>query len=250
MKAITQRIEEFIVDARNLLTFQTYDSWLRTLLAFLEVAVSPETASAIRDLGGEDSFNRWSEYRDRQLGYLEGLVIKLSVTVEPAQIDPGSSAYAGSQRAINSKRVFLVHGHDESAKESTARFLEKLTLTPVILHEQTNEGRTIIEKFEAHADVGYAVVLLTPDDVGGSAQTPEKLLGRARQNVILELGYFTGKLGRRCVCGLFRSGIEIPSDFHGVLFIELDPQGGWKTKLAQELVGVGMQIDLQGLLHG
>jgi predicted nucleotide-binding protein len=148
------------------------------------------------------------------------------------------------------KDVFLVHGHDESAKETTARFLEKLGLEVTILHEQASEGRTVIEKFEAHSDVGFAVVLLTPDDVGGVSTPSPTLRGRARQNVILELGYFTGKLGRQRVCGLFRSQVEIPSDLHGVLFIELDSQGGWRTRLAQELVSAGMQIDLQGLLHG
>jgi predicted nucleotide-binding protein len=99
-------------------------------------------------------------------------------------------------------------------KESVARFLEKLDLRPIILHEQPNKGRTVIEKFEAHSDVGFAVVLLTPDDVGGLASSPDKLSRRARQNVILELGYFIGKLGRAKVCALYKEGVEIPSDIH------------------------------------
>jgi predicted nucleotide-binding protein len=94
------------------------------------------------------------------------------------------------------------------------------------------------------------VVLLTPDDVGAAASARDKLNPRARQNVILELGYFTGRLGRGRVCGLFKPGVELPSDLHGVLFLELDSQGAWKTKLAQELLTAKMQIDLQGLLQG
>jgi predicted nucleotide-binding protein len=89
---------------------------------------------------------------------------------------------------------------------------------------------------------------MTPDDVGASVNEQNKLLGRARQNVILELGYFTGRLGRRKVCALFKPGIEIPSDFHGVLFLELDEPGAWKTKLANELRKAGMEIDVQALL--
>lgn len=250
MKTIGQRLEDFIESGYKLKDDDQYSAWSRRLLAFAEVALSPEAARAIRGLGGSLAPYEWNQYRDRQIGYLEALVTNLLEALTPTQVDSDTPTRLGSQHGFDSKRVFLVHGHDTSAKESVARFLEKLTLTPVILHEQANEGRTIIEKFEAHADVGYAVVLLTPDDVGGSAQKPKELVGRARQNVILELGYFTGRLGRRRVCGLFRPGIEVPSDFHGVLFIELDPQGGWKTKLAQELVGAGMQIDLQGLLHG
>src|SRR5258706_1627408 len=93
-----------------------------------------------------------------------------------------------------------------TAKQSVARFLEKLDLKPIILHEQPNKGRTIIEKFEAHADVGFAVVLLTPDDVGEAADRADKLKHRARQNVVLELGYFIGKLGRGRACDLHGAG--------------------------------------------
>jgi len=84
--------------------------------------------------------------------------------------------------------IFIVHGHDEAAKQVVARFIEKLGLKPIILHEQPNEGRTVIEKFEDYANVGFAVVLLTPDDIGASAKEKNKLKPRARQNAILELG--------------------------------------------------------------
>jgi len=90
----------------------------------------------------------------------------------------------GPMGPISGSKVFLVHGHDDSARETTARFLERLKLEPIILHEQANEGRTIIEKVEHYSEVVFAVVLLTPDDVGGlNAQNPE-LKPRARQNVI------------------------------------------------------------------
>lgn len=121
-----------------------------------------------------------------------------------------------------SRDVFLVHGHDNAVKESVARFLEKLDLRPIILHEQPNKGRTIIEKFEAHSDVGFAVVLLTPDDVGAVKAEADRVNPRARQNVILELGYFTGKLGRARVCALYTGEVEIPSDIHGVIYIRFD----------------------------
>lgn len=95
------------------------------------------------------------------------------------------------------RRIFVVHGHNEAARETVARFLERVGFEPVILHEQPNKGRTIIEKFESYADVGFAVVLLTADDVGGRDSVEgASLKARARQNVILELGYFLGKLGR------------------------------------------------------
>ena len=131
--------------------------------------------------------------------------------------------------------VFVVHGHDEGARESVARFLEKIGLTAIILREQPNQGRTTIEKFvDCAGEVGFAVVLLTPDDLGGAAATAGQFL-RARQNVIFELGYFVGSLGRGRACLLRKGEVEIPSDLYGVVYTELDHADGWKLQLAKEL---------------
>lgn len=125
-----------------------------------------------------------------------------------------------------------------------ARFLEKLGLKPIILHEQPNAGRTIIEKVERYSEVAFAVVLLTPDDVGGVAANPEPLNPRARQNVILELGYFLGKLGRAHVAALLKGDVERPSDYDGVVYIAMDSGGAWKLQLARELKTAGLNVDL------
>jgi predicted nucleotide-binding protein len=138
--------------------------------------------------------------------------------------------------------VFIIHGHDNGIKETVARFLSQLKLNPIILHEQANEGRTIIEKFEQFSAVPYAIALFTPDDVGGTAIDP-KLTPRARQNVIFEFGYFIGKLGRKNVCGLFKKGVEIPSDYSGVLYIPIDDDGYWKMLLVKEMKAAGFDID-------
>lgn len=151
--------------------------------------------------------------------------------------------------AATSTRVFLVHGHDEAAIHETARFLERLGLDVVILREQPNSGRTIIEKFVDYSDVSYAIVLLTADDCGGVASAPEAALSpRARQNVILELGFFLGKLGRSRVCALYQTGVEIPSDYSGVLFVPIDRAGAWRLSLARELKSVGLPIDMNDAL--
>ena len=143
----------------------------------------------------------------------------------------------------NRNKVFVIHGHDEAARETVARFLEKLGLEPVILHEQANKGRTIIEKFEDHADVAFAVVLLTPDDMGGLKDKETELKPRARQNVILELGFFLGKLGRQRVCPLVKGDMETPSDYDGVVYTRLDDAGAWKMKLVQELKAADFDVD-------
>ena len=116
-----------------------------------------------------------------------------------------------------------------------ARFLTKLGLSPIILHEQPNQGRTVIEKFEQNAEVPFAIVLLTPDDVGSLWDDQPNLRLRARQNVIFELGYFTGSLGRGRVCALTKGHLEEPSDYEGVVYIPLDDSGAWKMGLVKEL---------------
>lgn len=142
-------------------------------------------------------------------------------------------------------RVFIVHGRDDSTKEMIAKFLEELGLEPIILHEQANKGRTIIEKFEDHSsNVNYAVVLLTPDDIGGLKTELDKLSPRARQNVVFEMGWFFGRLGRGKVCALVSSGVDQPSDLHGIVYISLDQDDEWKSLLARELKAAG--VDLKG----
>ena len=141
------------------------------------------------------------------------------------------------------RKVFIVHGHDEGSREMVARYVQQLGFEPIILHEQASKGRTVIEKIDAHSDVGFAVVLLTPDDVGARKGEEDKLQARARQNVILELGYFLGKLERSRVCALKRGNVEVPSDFEGVVYVNFDDAGAWRTELGRELQAAGFEID-------
>jgi predicted nucleotide-binding protein len=141
----------------------------------------------------------------------------------------------------HNERVFIVHGHDDGPREAVARFLDKLGLKPIILNEQANQGRTIIEKIEAYGNVGFAVVLLTPDDEGGLRGGPQQ--ARPRQNVLIELGYFIGKLSRKRVCTLKVGDMEIPSDWRGVVDEPFDGNGAWKQTLARELQAAGYKVD-------
>jgi len=145
-------------------------------------------------------------------------------------------------------RIFLVHGQDDEAKAVVARFIASCSLEPIILHEQANGGRTVIEKFEKEADVGFAVVLLTPDDVGGirlgGQIASDDLKARARQNVILELGYFAGRLGRGRVAALKKGELELPSDIAGVVWTAMDSADAWKMSLARELKAAGYDFDV------
>jgi predicted nucleotide-binding protein len=148
----------------------------------------------------------------------------------------------------HTNKAFIVHGHDEAARETVARFLEKLGVQAIILHEQATQGRTLVEKLEHYADVDFAVVLLTPDDVGAQADMADQLCPRARQNVVLELGFFVGKLGRSHVCALHKGPLELPSDYLGVGYVPLDAGGGWRLQLAKELRTAGFAVDMNEAL--
>jgi|SRR5215217_221373 len=168
-----------------------------------------------------------------------------------AHVEAKSAKPRGPQarKAGDVTKVFIVHGHEEAPREMVARFLEKLGLQAIILHEQTNRGMTVAEKLEANNDVGFAVVIMTPDDFGRS-KTVDGESPRARQNVILELGYFIGHLGRDKVCALKQGDLEIPSDFVGVVYTAFDQGGAWRLALAKELDAAGYHIDFNAVMRG
>ena len=145
-------------------------------------------------------------------------------------------------------KIFVVHGRDNEAKNEVARFLERIGLEAIILHERPNLGRHLLTKFQEEAEgVGFAVVLITPDDEGALAGEP--LRKRARQNVVFELGFLIGRLGPPRVAALVKGEVERPSDFDGVGYIALDPAGGWKGLLARELRGARIPFDPMKVLE-
>lgn len=139
-----------------------------------------------------------------------------------------------------SRDVFVVHGRGEAIKKRVTDYLRELGLSPVVLNLKPNRGRTIIEKLEHYSSVACAVILLTPDDHGSIRRQQAELQPRARQNVIFELGYFVGLLGREYVCALYKEGVELPSDIHGVLYTPLNRE--WKPRLRQELKAMGLDV--------
>ncbi len=153
-------------------------------------------------------------------------------------------------RGLRTDKVFIVHGRDNAAKDAVARVMEQLDIDAVILSEQPSGGRTIIEKFEGEADVGFAIVLLTPDDVGGLQDSDVQPNPRPRQNVVFEMGFFVGKLGRDRVCALKSDGVEmeIPSDYAGVVYIPFGEDRDWHLPLARELRSAGFNVDVNKLL--
>ena len=169
---------------------------------------------------------------------------------EEAPTTPIGVERRAAARAATGNTIFIVHGRDEAAKLAVHGFLRDVTdANAVILHDRADQGRTIIEKFEDHAaEAVFAVVVLTADDIGALATDHPELRPRARQNVVFELGFFFGALGRNRVAILFEEGAELPSDLGGLLYIPFDDRGAWKVTLARELKAASIEVDANKLL--
>lgn len=178
------------------------------------------------------------------LGLIESneLIHSLGISSNPSS-DTNTSTFSQQK---HKNKVFIVHGHDDHLKNEVARFIESLDLEAVILHEQSDRGQTIISKFATHSDVGFAIVLYTPCDLGRASSIQEEK-PRARQNVIFEHGYFVAKLGIENVVALKKGDVEIPNDLSGVIYKEYDESGAWKYKIANELEESGYKIQYKNI---
>lgn len=162
---------------------------------------------------------------DEKIHRIDSIIERLELFPLSEALHAGTTAVSSASMPITrGRKVFIVHGHDEIAKTNLEVFLNEIGLEPVVLHRQADEGMTVIEKFERHSDVGYAFILLTPDEVAylkSDTSKPDdqrKKEYRARQNVIFEFGYFVGKLGRSRVCCLYTGDVALPSDVHGMIY--------------------------------
>jgi predicted nucleotide-binding protein len=223
-----------------------------------ELLSDPDTSSLIpsfvrtnRNLGSFWGFikAKYATYAERRT-YLSQeftpLLDQLEFGPPPAKASVQLSATAKPIVARNKRKVFIVHGRDNDAKQEVARFIEKIGLQAIILHEQASGGMTIIEKIERYSnDADFALVLYTPCDHGrGVHETKVPARNRARQNVVFEHGYLMAKLGRENVCALVKGEIETPNDISGVVYVGFDAQGAWKSEVSKELVACGYNVQI------
>ncbi len=198
--------------------------------------------------GGNTPSEKLKELKEdiqNKVEYLEALVEQVELI--KSEVEEVLQKPSLKTKGTDKTNIFVVHGHNTAVLQSLARTIEKLGLNPIILHEQANGGKTIIEKFESHSNVRFAIILLTDDDEG-KAKTDIDLKKRARQNVVLELGYFIGKLGRSNILPLYSEGVELPSDINGLLYVPLDNAENWKFAIVKELKAAGYSVDANLLL--
>ncbi|HEY3835967.1 MAG TPA: TIR domain-containing protein [Bryobacteraceae bacterium] len=132
-------------------------------------------------------------------------------------------------RCAGSRKVFLAHGHGTPARDAVAEFIQELDLELILLEEQAAAGRTTMEQVEAHGEVGFAILLLTVEDL------------RPSLNVMMELGYLIGRFGRTRVCALVvHAPPDLPADLAGVALGGFDPSGDWRALLSSHLQAEGL----------
>lgn len=198
----------------------------------------------------EEAFEDFEERLRKGVGAQVDHLVALRDSLPHYSMTKSGSRDRAADKPTDPKKVFVVHGHDMEALAAVERFLKRVGLTPVVLYKQLNKGKTIIEKFEKNAEVGYAIVLFTPDDVAFAKSTLDEsneMERRARQNVVLELGYFFGTLGRANVCPLLKGGVTIPSDAHGIGYVEMDDGGRWRRDVAGEMKAAGLEVRMSSL---
>jgi predicted nucleotide-binding protein len=190
-----------------------------------------------------DKYRRDVTTKIKRLGGISDQLVLFNDPSDTSQPTFSNEDISNTLQPTFSDEVFIVHGHDEAAKHAGARFVEKLGLNAIILDEQVSRGQTIIEKLEQKAsNADFAIVLLTPDDMGAPKDKLDELKPRARQNVVLELGYFLRGLGRERVCVLHKEKVELPSDIHGIIYVPMDDYDGWQNKLRQEIEHAGLPV--------
>ncbi len=197
-----------------------------------------------------DSIYNFKNDMRAKLNALQSIIRRLDLIPESIDNISKSQSPIENPGEGKNKEVFVVHGHDEVIKEAVAGYIRSIGLIPIILHEQTNGGRTLIEKLEHYSEgVGFAIVLITPDDIGFEKnEKPDNAKPRARQNVIMELGFFVGKLKRKNVCVLYKENTELPTDLLGILYIPFNESGEWKLNIAKELKDAGLKFNFEAAL--
>jgi len=234
-----------------------FAEWKTTTETVLRHAVGESSAALSSFRGNSYSLQVWSTgtpqsaFDDarrrgirRAIGYLKSAIAEVEMQDDDA---PEPSAPV-SERGVVGSAIFIVHGRNNERKETVARFVRNLTdIEPIILHEQTSGGGTVIEKLEKYSSTaGFAIVLVTGDDIGREATTGTDR-PRARQNVIFEWGYFVGLLGRQKTVVLYDPGVEIPGDLDGLVYVQVDPRGAWKIELTREIEAAGYTVDRSAL---
>jgi predicted nucleotide-binding protein len=165
---------------------------------------------------------------------------------------PQAQPAAASTPTGTPRRIIVVSGADETMKQTMTLALRKLGLASVVMSEEPAQGKKLVDRFKEYADVGFAVVLLSPDIyVYPKGEEATKRERTPRQDVTFMFGFLLGKLGKERVLAFYRESpnFAFPIEFEGVKFAPLDNRDSWKLALIRELTGCGYIVDAERLLR-
>ena len=228
----------------------TWKTRVRNLVRRTVSDDSPAIRLSVEAARFSTSGNYHTEFQKARTTFLKALELALAAATADS-FGELRTATSTSKSPQLSNKVFIVHGHDSGLKTDVEQFIHQIGLEPVVLHRQIDQGKTLIEKFEQHSDVGYAIILLTPDEIAYS--TDQSSLNendriterRARPNVIFEFGYFVGKLGRSRVCCIHKEDVVVPSDLNGLIYKRVqDSVESQAFSIIRELQAAGYTIKL------
>ncbi|CAI0868310.1 nucleotide-binding protein [Serratia quinivorans] len=263
LRKLNKRLEDEVASAYDEVGYefgkQRYTAFRRSLSHFIKENIPSEISNCndaltqhifrppSRHAPKSQSF--WENNGERVASYIDSLIIDITNGEFDLRVSTVEDKRLENPEPLVSKKynkVFIVHGHNNEVKIRTARFVEKLGFEAIILHEQANRGKTIIEKIEHYTDVDFAIVLYTPDDLGNKNELAKNgdLKPRARQNVIFEHGYLMAKIGRGNVTALVSDSLELPNDISGVVYISDE---NWEMEIAKEMKVVGYNVDFNKL---
>lgn len=249
IKNILTELEACPEDEHSLL------KWYQKTIKILDGAFASGATHYFEEMGGFEVSHYYDgtavleeHNKGRAFGILKRMRDGLSELRQPSN-DKSMENESPSSFNSDNKSIFIVHGHDEAIRGKVAAFLRAIGLIPIVLADKASSGMTIIEKIEKHGDVGFAVVLMTPDDLGNDTSNAKsgELETRPRQNVLIEFGYFWGRLGRERVCLLNAIGDNVSSDLKGLGYVSLDKSSGWKIELGKELKAARYSINTDAI---
>jgi predicted nucleotide-binding protein len=191
------------------------------------------------DQAFDSGFTRQEQAKLREVSNASNILLqKVKLLLSP----PASDTRLNSQ--VRSNKIFVVHGQDNEMKSDVTQTLQKLDLDPIILHEQPDSTQTLTD----YQHVSFAVVLLSPDELAyPKEKTSDEAKYRANQNIIFELGYFLGRLGKQNVVAIYRKNkdFETPNNINGVVWIEY--KTGWYFELIKQLQANNYDVDANKL---
>lgn len=185
-------------------------------------------------------------------GRVVGTYICTEEFVATKQNAPSTQTPAAPASGGKPKRIFVVCGTDEAMKQTVVAAIKKLGLTPVVMCEEPSQGKKIVERYSDYVDVGFAVILFSPDVyVYPKGEEATKRTRTPNMEVTLLFGFLLGKLGKERVLGFYRESpnFVFPIDFEGIKYTALDDRDSWKLALIRELSGCGYFVDAERLLR-